>query len=63
MERTSDEQWSRYYEVASQRRRKAGGDPLTRYRKQLVVREKCLLACSTVAMGVVVFVFYAVLIR
>jgi type II secretory pathway component PulM len=63
LERTSVDQWNRYYEVASRRRRKNGGDPLTLYRKQQAAREKLMLAVSTVAMGVAVLVFYAVLIR
>jgi type II secretory pathway component PulM len=63
MERTSVDQWSRYYEAASRQRRKNGGDPLTRYRKQQAAREKLLLAGSTLAMGVAVLAFYAILIR
>jgi hypothetical protein len=63
MSRATNDEWMRYYEVASQRRRENGGDPLTRYRKRQIAREWRLLVGSSMLMALLFGVFYTVLLR
>jgi type II secretory pathway component PulM len=63
MSRATNDEWIRYYEVASRRRRANGGDPLTKYLKRQTTREKRFLFGSSVVMAVLVGVFYSVLMR
>jgi hypothetical protein len=63
MPRATNDEWNRYYKVASERRRARGGDPLDRLIKRHVVHEKIFVVGSSVFVAALVMACYEVLVR
>jgi hypothetical protein len=55
------EEWGQYYAVAARRRREAGGDPFTNYKKRKATQQKALFIGSSVFLVALVTVLYTVL--
>lgn len=63
MSRATSEEWNRYYDAASKRRRECGGDPLVRVIKRQIMRQKMFLAGSSLFVAALVMACYEVLVR
>ncbi|HVZ75269.1 MAG TPA: hypothetical protein VHJ20_22985 [Polyangia bacterium] len=61
MSKATAEEWSRYYAVAAQKRREAGGDPFTNYARRYAKRQKALFIGSSLFLVGLVTVLYSVL--
>jgi hypothetical protein len=55
--------WRKYYQDAAERRSQQGGDPLKRVLKRYILRQRCLLAGSSLLLIGLVTTFVVVLMR
>jgi hypothetical protein len=55
--------WRKYYQDAAERRSKQGGDPLKRVLQRYILRQRCLLAGSSLLLIGLVTTFVVVLMR
>jgi hypothetical protein len=55
------EQWGQYYATAAQRRRRAGGDPFTNYKRRKETQQRALFIGSSLFLLGLVTVLYGVL--
>ena len=58
-----DGDWGKYYQDAAQRRSQQGGDPLKRLLQRYILRQRCLLAGSSLVLVGLVTTFVVVLMR
>lgn len=58
-----DGDWRKYYQDAAERRSQQGGDPLKRVLKRYILRQRCLLAGSSLVLVGLVTTFLVVLMR
>jgi hypothetical protein len=58
-----DGDWNKYYRDAAERRSQQGGDPLKRVLKRYILRQRCLLAGSSLVLVGLVTTFVVVLMR
>ena len=63
MSKATIEEWSRYYELASARRRANGGDPLERILKRQAAQHQRFFVASSLLLAALFSTFYWVLVR
>ena len=63
MARATNEEWTRYYATARQRRRIVGGDPWDKYRTRKEAQERRIFVGSSLSLAVLLVIFYVALVR
>ena len=63
MARTTSDEWGRYYQRAEERREIQGGDPVKRYLKRCMFRDRCLMTGTCLLLVGLIASFYLVLIH
>jgi hypothetical protein len=58
-----DGDWNKYYRDAAERRSQQGGDPFKRVLQRYILRQRCLLAGSSLVLVGLVTTFVLVLMR